>query len=189
MNRPSDPLGLKALEHTLQHTPLRKATGRVVEMVGPIIEAELPGATSGRLCKIGTDLAEIVGFRGRRALLMPLDRIDGVSYGAVVECLDTTLTVPVGPDLIGRVVDGLGQPLDDGPSLSHCPQRKVMTGAPNPMHRALVSEPILTGIRAIDGLCTLGRGQRISITSGSGVGKSTLLGMLARHVEAEVIVI
>jgi FliI/YscN family ATPase len=158
-------------------------------MVGPVIEAELPGATSGRLCRIGTDLAEIVGFRGRKALLMPLDRIDGVSYGAVVECLDTTLTAPVGADLIGRVVDGLGEPLDDGPSLEHCPRKRVVAEAPNPMQRNLVTDPILTGIRAIDGLCTLGRGQRISITSGSGVGKSTLLGMLARHVEAEVIVI
>ncbi len=189
MNTNRDVLGIDALRLGLSRAPLRRATGRVVEMVGPVIEAELPGATTGRLCRVGSNLAEIVGFRSGRALLMPLDRMEGVSYGAVIEGLDMTLTAPVGPDLIGRVVDGLGEPLDGGPSLSHCPRRAVTLQAPNPMRRALVSEPIETGVRVIDGLCLLGRGQRISITSGSGVGKSTLLGMLARHVDAEVIVI
>ena len=186
---PAPLLDLPALRKSLGHAQLRRASGRVVERVGPIIEAELPGATTGTLCRIGEDLAEIVGFRSGRALLMPLDSMDGVRYGAPVECLDTSLSVPVGPDLIGRVVDGLGEPLDGGASLAHCPRRRVSLQVPNPMGRALINEPIVTGVRVIDGLCTLGRGQRIMIASGSGVGKSTLLGMLARHIDAEIIVI
>ena len=178
------------LRDALGHAQLQQTTGRVVHAVGPLMEAEMPGATLGAICEAGHGkLCEVVGFKGTRALLMPLETIEGVAYGTKVVSRDRAIWAPVGPELLGRVVNGLGKPMDGGPPLVTSERRSVMAKAPNPLDRPLISEPIYTGVRAIDGLITLGAGQRISIMSGSGVGKSTLLGMLARNVECDINVI
>jgi flagellum-specific ATP synthase len=176
------------LRRAVEGTPLRRVVGRVVQVVGPVITAELPGATVGALCYVAGKPCEIVGFTGHRALLIALD--DGaVTYGAPVELSQDVLRVGVGDALIGRVLDGLGRPIDGLPPPEVTARRSVHAEAPDPMSRSVISEPLETGVRAIDGLNTLGKGQRITITAGSGVGKSTLLGMLARHVKADVNVV
>jgi len=176
------------LKRAIEGTPLRRVVGRVVQVVGPVITAELPGATVGALCYVSGKPCEIVGFTGHRALLIALD--DGsVTYGAPVELSQNVLRVGVGDGLIGRVLDGLGRPIDGLGPLDITALRSVNAEAPDPMSRSVISEPLQTGVRAIDGLCTLGKGQRITISAGSGVGKSTLLGMLARHVHTDVNVV
>ncbi len=176
------------LRRAVEGTPLRRVVGRVVQVVGPVITAELPGATVGALCYVAGKPCEIVGFTGHRALLIALD--DGaVTYGAPVELSQDVLRVGVGDALVGRVLDGLGRPIDGLPDPEVTARRSVNAEAPDPMSRSVISEPLETGVRAIDGLNTLGKGQRITITAGSGVGKSTLLGMLARHVKADVNVV
>jgi len=178
------------LADALSHAQLQQTTGRVVHAVGPLLEAELPGATLGSICEAGHGkLCEVVGFKGNRALLMPLETIEGVAYGTKVISRDSAIWVPVGPELLGRVVNGLGKAMDGGPPITTRERRPVIAKAPNPLARPLISKPIYTGVRAIDGLITLGEGQRISIMSGSGVGKSTLLGMLAKNVASDVNVI
>jgi len=120
---------------------------------------------------------------------MPLDATDGVAFGAKVSTLDDAISVNVCDDLLGRVLDGLGRPMDGGAPIPPTHRRRITSEAPAAMRRALISRPIATGVRVIDGLLTLGRGQRISIMAGSGVGKSTLLGMLARNMQADVNVV
>lgn len=181
-------LRTELLRRTLEGTPLRRVVGRVVQVVGPVITAELPGATVGALCYVAGKPCEIVGFTGHRALLIALD--DGaVTYGAPVELSQNVLRVGVGDGLIGRVVDGLGRPIDSKGPLDTRALRRVSGDVPDPMSRSVISEALQTGVRAIDGLCTLGKGQRIMIAAGSGVGKSTLLGMIARHVRVDVSVV
>ncbi len=176
------------LARLVEQTPLRKVVGRVVQVVGPVVTAELPGATVGALCYIGDRPFEIVGFTGCKATLIALDG-GSVSHGASVELSQDVLQVGVGERLIGRVLDGLGRAIDGGPPLHPNSSRRVNAEAPDPMQRSMIEEPLETGVRAIDGLCTLGKGQRIIISAGSGVGKSTLLGMLARHVRVDVNVV
>jgi flagellum-specific ATP synthase len=144
----------------------------------------------GGLCKIGEDtLCEVVGFRDRRALLMPLDSLTGVSFGAKVSTVEGSIKVSVGEELVGRILDGLGRPMDGGPNLRTLEQRRVEGKPLDPLARTLIAEPLETGVRVLDGLLTIGKGQRIAVMSGSGVGKSTLMGMLARNVRADVNVI
>ncbi len=168
--------------------------GKVSNVVGLVIEASLPNATMGELCQIHTRngeviRAEIVGFKGEKVLLMPLDQTVGIAPGSRVERSPKPLTVEVGPELLGRVIDGLGNPLDGkGPIFADIKQ-PVYNDPPNPLTRERISEILPTGIRSIDGLVTIGRGQRVGIFAGSGVGKSVLLGMIARYTEAEVNVI
>lgn len=181
-------LRMHDLTRSIEQTPLRKVIGRVVQVVGPVVTAELPGATVDALCYIGGRPFEIVGFTGHRATLIALDG-GTVSHGAQVELSQDVLQVGVGERLIGRVLDGLGRPIDGGPPVIADASRRVNGEAPDPMQRAMIDEPLQTGVRAIDGLCTLGKGQRIIISAGSGVGKSTLLGMLARHVTVDVNVV
>lgn len=131
----------------------------------------------------------MVGFRGEDALLMPLGEVKGVQRGALVEALQQPLKVGVGPGMVGRVVGPLGEPLDGGP-LWEVAQERVLEGeAPAALERAPIRERLLTGVRAIDHLLTLGKGQRVGIFAGSGVGKSTLLGMIARRNQAPVTVV
>lgn len=181
-------LRMGALRRAVEQTPLRRVAGRVVQVVGPVVTAELPGATVDALCYIGGKPFEIVGFTGHRATLIALDG-GAVSHGAPVELSQDVLKVGVGDRLIGRVLDGLGRPIDGGPPLLTDAMRPVNGEAPDPMQRSMITEPLQTGVRAIDGLCTLGKGQRIIISAGSGVGKSTLLGMLARQVHVDVNVV
>ncbi len=168
--------------------------GRVSQVVGLVIEANLPNGTLGELCAIHAKSgnlirAEIVGFRGDKVLLIPLDETVGISPGNRVSRSPQPLSVLVGTPLLGRILDGLGNPIDGkGPILAK--ERKlVYNSPPNPLVRQRINEVLTTGIRAIDGLVTIGKGQRVGIFSGSGVGKSVLLGMLARFTDADVNVI
>jgi flagellum-specific ATP synthase len=168
--------------------------GRVTDVVGLVIEATGPAAPIGALCDVATSdgtivAAEMVGFRDGRALLMPLGELAGVGPGSRVTLRRIAPTVAVGEGMLGRVVDGLGRPLDDrGPLRTTA--RVPLVGRPvNPLERAAIDEPLDLGVRAVNALLTCGRGQRIGIFAGSGVGKSALLGMMARYTRADLNVI
>lgn len=168
--------------------------GRISRVVGLALEAQGPRAQLGELCRVhrtgnGTLLAEVTGFRDGRTLLTPLGDPGGVGPGNLVEAMSTVLGVMVGPGLLGRVLDGLGRPIDSLGPLDACSWRPVDCPAPPAMERPPIGLPLPTGVRAIDGVLTCGRGQRMGIFAGSGVGKSTLLGMMARFTGAEVNVI
>lgn len=178
----------------LEETSLLKVYGRVCQVVGLVIESNGPSARTGDICLIsagdGEEIqAEVVGFRGDRTLLMPLGDPAGVRAGALVLGTGRCLRVPTGLGLLGRVLDGLGLPMDGQGPLDVQGTYPVQNGAPNAMQRGLIERRLATGVRAIDGLLTLGEGQRIGIFAGSGVGKSTLLGMVARSSMADVNVI
>lgn len=170
-------------------------TGKVERMVGLIVEARGPGGTVGELCRIrdreGRDLldAEVVGFREGKVLLMPLSWTHGVGPGCEVLALGRPLAVPVGTSLTGRILDGLGRPADGRPLSPGLELRSVENDPPHPLERRRITEPLGLGVKAIDGILTCGKGQRMGIFSGSGVGKSTLLGMIARFTQADVNVI
>lgn len=168
--------------------------GKVSQVVGLVIEASLPGGKLGELCEIYTEdnpvvRAEVVGFRGESVLLMPLDEIIGISPGSRVKRSPRPLSIPVGSQLLGRVIDGLGNPIDGKGPIRTEERQNVYNIPPNPLQRVRISTPIVTGIRAIDGLLTIGKGQRVGIFSGSGVGKSVALGMIAKYTNAQVNVI
>jgi len=168
--------------------------GRITDVVGLVIEASGPNAKIGEVCMIqsgsGSELpCEVVGFRGDKTLLMPLGELDGTRVGAKIRATGACLTVPTGVGLLGRTLDGLGQPLDGLGPLRFTARYPVLATPPNPLQRERISKPLETGVRAIDGLMTLGQGQRLGIFAGSGVGKSTLLGMIARNCKADVNVI
>ncbi len=169
--------------------------GKVAKVLGLVIEATGPAGALGDLCRLrvarrGTSvLAEIVGFRDDRLLLMPLGDMEGVAPGAEVTLLGHPLTAPAGEGLLGRVLDGVGRPIDGRGRLEAPHTVPTRSLPPDPLARRRVSRPLATGVRAVDGLLTIGLGQRIGIFAGSGVGKSTLLGMIARRTEADVNVI
>jgi flagellum-specific ATP synthase len=167
--------------------------GRVAEVVGIVIESDGPQARIGDLCCVEAGKewipAEVVGFRDERVLLMPLGELSGVRAGCLVESSGSCLRVPVGENLLGRTLDGLGNPMDEMGALEEETTYPIYGTPPNALQRQLICEPLPTGVRAIDGLLTLGQGQRLGIFSGSGVGKSTLLGMVARNCAADVNVI
>jgi type III secretion system H+-transporting two-sector ATPase len=169
--------------------------GRVTELVGLLIRAAVPGARVGEVCLIRSPhsarelRAEVVGFRGSEVILMPLGDIHDVAMGAEVVSTGAPLTVRVGDGLLGRVLDGLGQPADGRGVVEDAQERAVAARPPDPLRRRRVLKPLSTGVRAIDGLLTVGEGQRVGIYAAAGVGKSTLLGMLARNTEADVNVI
>jgi len=170
-------------------------TGLVRQVVGLTIESVGPLAKIGDLCRIypKTDgqpvIAEVVGFKGHHILLMPFGPVSGIGSGSKVVSLGTALQVPVGESLRGRILNGLGEPMDDlGPIL---PETHYQSDnlPPNPLARQRIEQPLSLGISAIDGLLTCGQGQRMGIFAGSGVGKSTLLGMIARNAQADINVI
>ena len=169
--------------------------GRVTELVGLLIRASVPGARVGEVCLIRSPhsaralRAEVVGFRGSEVILMPLGDIQDVAMGAEVVSTGAPLTVRVGDALLGRVLDGLGEPADGRGPVEDAQGRAVTARPPDPLRRRRVLKPLSTGVRAIDGLLTVGEGQRVGIYAAAGVGKSTLLGMLARNTEADVNVI
>lgn len=187
--------GLSLRRERLREVDPLLFTGRVERMVGLIVEARGPGGTVGELCRIrdreGGDLleAEVVGFREGKVLLMPLSWTHGVGPGCEVLALGRPLCVPVGEELMGRILDGLGRPADNRPLPPGLEMRPVENDPPHPLERRRITEPLGLGIKAIDGLLTCGKGQRMGIFSGSGVGKSTLLGMIARYTQAHVNVI
>lgn len=169
--------------------------GRVTRVVGLVIEASGLEVGLGELCRVSslTDdrsvLAEVVGFHERGLLLMPLGEIDGLHPGSMVRPLGRTFGIQVGPGLLGRVIDALGRPIDGKGPLVLPDRVALVAEPPAPLERQVVAAPLECGVRAMDGVLTVGRGQRIGIFAGSGVGKSTLLGMVARHASADVNVI
>lgn len=168
--------------------------GRVDQVIGLVIESIGPSVSVGDRCMIssrrnGDVLAEVVGFRGNRALLMPLGDMEGVSPGATVTATDEPFTVGVGPGLLGRIVDGLGQPIDGKGNLEIETRFPINQPPPDPLSRKPIREPLSTGIKSIDALITCGKGQRFGVFSGSGVGKSVLMGMIARNTSADINVI
>ena len=182
-------LGLDQLKDHIRGASKVRQIGRVLQVVGTIIEAELPGVAVGAIADVGDTQVEVVGFRENRALLMPLGELEGISHGDPVRVRGTSLAIPVGPGLLGRVIDPLGVPLDGEPLRDCSNRRSLHADPPKAMSRSRIESALPTGIRAIDGLLTLGEGQRIAIMAGSGVGKSTLLGMAARNSQAEVNVV
>ena len=172
--------------------------GRIENVSGVMVEATGVPAAIGELCRIRRGPvgapnalvdAEVVGFRGNTTLLMPHGDILGIAPNQPVIALKRPFSVPVGRELLGRMLDGFGAPLDNGPRIPELELRCVRTDSPDPMSRKPVHDPLQTGVRAIDGFTTLGRGQRLGIFAGSGVGKSTLLGQITRGTDAQVIVV
>jgi len=188
------------LDWDLYHRTLADLTtvvryGRVSQIIGLTIEVEGLHAQIGELCYVIPEVgdaeipAEVMGFRDNRTLLMPLGEMQGIGPGSAVRSTGTSFMVPVGDSLLGRVLNGLGQPIDNkGPLVRTCEYSSNGT-APHPLGRKRISEPLETGVRVIDGFLTVGKGQRIGIFAGSGVGKSTMLGMIARHARSDVSVI
>ncbi|MCR4567160.1 MAG: flagellar protein export ATPase FliI [Pseudobutyrivibrio sp.] len=174
-----------------------KSLGKVVKVVGLTIESVGPEAKLRDLCEIiveGSDQrikAEVVGFKDKRLLLMPYENVEGIGVGCMVENTGHPLGVPVGDQLLGHLVDGLGMPsdIDDLSEFEDLPEYPAEADPPDPMARVIIKEPLSLGVKAVDGLITVGKGQRIGIFAGSGVGKSTLMGMFARNTKAQVNVI
>lgn len=171
-----------------------KFSGKVNQVLGLTIEGDGPAVNIGEHCLIkmpdGRYLsAEAVGFKSGRVLLMPLGNMPGISPGAEILATGQQLRVEVGNELLGRVLDGLGNPMDEKGALLTGNFYPLETAPPNPLYRQRIHAPLAMGIRAIDGLLTCGRGQRVGIFAGSGVGKSTLLGMIARNTDADINVI
>lgn len=175
-------------------SPIR-VLGRVTKVIGLTIESAGPDARLGEVCWLypkgrGRAIqAEVVGFRDEHVLLMPLGEMEGVAPGCEVQSTGRSFTIQVGPELLGRVIDGLGRPLDGKGPLGAGVAQAVHRTPPNPLMRRRIDAPLELGVRAIDGCLCCGLGQRIGIFSGSGVGKSTLLGMIARNTAADVNVI
>ncbi len=169
--------------------------GKVVNVVGLTIESAGPDAKLGDLCRIIPDeesgmspiLAEVVGFKDKKTLLMPYDNVEGIGLGCIVENTGYPLTVTVSDSLLGKILNGLGKPVAGGEAEGV--EYPVDAAPPAPMSRAIIDEILSLGVRAVDGLITVGKGQRIGIFAGSGVGKSTLMGMFARNTKADINVI
>jgi len=178
--------GIKAL-------PAGDLLGRVSKVVGLLVESRGPEASVGEQVLIRmadrTITAEVVGFQDKQVLLMPVENTDGIRPGLMVEATGHLPDLPVSDDLLGRIIDPLGRPLDGGPPIRATAHVPIHGQPPNPMSRRRIGEVLSTGVRALDGLLTLGKGQRVGIFAGSGVGKSTLLGMIARYTSAQVNVI
>lgn len=169
--------------------------GKIDKVIGMMIESIGPECKVGDLCKIyGKSKqkyikAEVVGFKGNKVVLMPYDEAEGISAGNLVETTHTALTIGISDDLIGRVINAMGEPIDGKGPIKHTQQAKVQSLVSNPLSRPRIQDTLEFGVKAIDGLLTIGKGQRMGIFSGSGVGKSTLMGMIARNVKTDVNVI
>lgn len=188
-------ISLKRYHDALNKIDTFKRTGKVTQVVGMTIESQGPSVELGEICHLfnlkqtSYIKAEVVGFRENRVLLVPLGEVHGIGPGSLVVATHDFLTVSVGENLVGRILDGLGIPMDGKGPLDHSVQVPVQNNPPNPLKRKRITEPLSLGIKAIDGLLTCGKGQRMGIFAGSGVGKSTLLGMIARNTNADINVI
>jgi len=173
-----------------------KKLGKVVNVVGLTVESAGPDAILGDTCRIYTDVdksafitAEVVGFKDGKTLLMPYEVTNGIGLGALVENQGVPLSVRVGPFLLGQILDGMGRPLNGDINMSGGTDYSVEAAPPDPMSREIIDTVLPLGVKAVDGLITIGKGQRIGIFAGSGVGKSTLMGMFARNTKADINVI
>ena len=185
----------KAKYYNLISKTYYKKMGRVSKVIGLTVESIGPDAKLNDVCKIllrdkpGQHInAEVVGFKDNRIVLMPFENVDGIGPGCIVENTNEALNVNVGEGLLGKTVDGLGVPTD-GSELQSFERYPVEQTAPDPMDRVIINEILPLGVKAVDGLLTIGKGQRIGIFAGSGVGKSTLLGMFARNTKADINVV
>ncbi len=167
---------------------------KIVQVIGLVMESSGLSASMGEICAVYDGLkqigqAEVVGFRRKTTLLMSLGQLEGLRPGMEVMATGQVFSVKVGPQLLGRVLNGLGEPIDGKGAMLLRETGRVNNDPPNPLDRRRISEPMITGIRAIDGFKTVGKGQRVGLFAGSGVGKSVLLGMIARNCKAQVNVI
>lgn len=191
---PDIKLNLKKYHAALATAKPVRLHGKVTQVVGLVIEGYCPDTSVGAICEIkpleGDPIpAEVVGFRNNKTLLMPLGELRGVGLDSLISVRRDNATMGVGPEMLGRVIDGLGQPIDDKGPIPVEEEYPIYALPVNPMSRPPIRKPLDLGIRSINGLLTCGQGQRVGIMAGSGVGKSTLLGMIARYTEADVNVI
>lgn len=188
-------LNLNKYSQNLNDLNVTKDIGKVTKVSGLIIRGYVTGCSIGSVCEISAQggrkkiLSEVIGFDGREVLLMPLSDTHGVGHGAKIVLVHSRASVSVGAELLGRVVNGLGEPLDDKEALSMSEETSLYSFAVNPLDRNLIKEPLELGVRSIDSFLTVGRGQRMAIMAGSGVGKSVLLGMMAKNAKSDVNVI
>ena len=186
---------LQEYSNIIKTTNPIKEIGKVTEIIGLIIEADGPQSSIGDLCYIYNKLddepiwAEVVGFRTPKILLMPLGSMEGLQPGAIVTNTGSAMKIKVGEQLIGRVLDGLGRPIDNLGEINSQKLYSTNADAINPLKRRRIEEPLSLGIRSVDGFTTVGKGQRLGIFAGSGVGKSTTLGMMAKNTSADMNVI
>jgi len=191
----SKPINLQRYHDRLAAVEPLMLCGKVTQVVGLVIEANGPAGRIGGICEIhpmGNQpavRAEIQGFRGNRVLLMPLEEIRGIGPGSLVVARNERATIAVGDGLLGRVIDGLGSPIDGKGPIRSKAAYPIYGNPINPLERKRINQPLDIGIRAINGLLSVGCGQRMGIFSGSGVGKSVLMGMIARNTSADVNVI
>jgi len=179
---------------SLKHIRPFPSLGRVRKVLGPMVEVDGLHASIGRACDIhavdGENIqAEVVGFRNDNTILMPVGHIRGIAPGNAVRLRASPPGIHMGPELLGRVLDGLGEPMDDRPLKASGPFRPLFGERLNPCHRHIIDKPLQLGVRSIDACLTVGSGQRVGLFSGSGVGKSSLMGMMARNSNADVNVI
>ncbi len=194
MTQPTFTPDLSRLQQAIRNVKPYRMSGRVVQVVGLTIEAVGLDCHIGEICEVRglqSDVVqtEVVGFRQDRALLMPLGDIQGIQPGSPVFPISKSFLTPVGTGLLGRVLDGLGRPIDGGNLPEGMITASTNNPPPHPLQRNPIREPLVTGIRVIDGLLTCGKGQRMGIFAGSGVGKSTLMGAIARNSKSDISVI
>ncbi len=187
-------INLQRYKDLINRTQTLRFVGKVIEIVGLIIEADGPKCSIGDLCYIYLDNenkleAEVVGFKESGILLMPLGTMDGLKPGSIVINTGSSMKIRVGKELIGRVLDGLGNPIDNLGIINSQTLYSTFGKEINPLNRELIRTPLSLGLRSVDGFMTIGRGQRIGIFAGSGVGKSTTLAMMAKNTEADLNVI
>ncbi len=188
-------IDFKKYKNALEESDLVKYTGHVSQVVGLTIESRGPAVNLGEICNIYPVKgsfpikAEVVGFKENIVCLMPLGNMSGVGPGSIIEATGESLSIKVSEDMLGRVIDGLGGIIDGKDGINNGILYPIESKPPNPITRKIITEILPVGVKAIDGLLTIGKGQRIGIFSGSGVGKSTLMGMIARNTKADVNVI
>ena len=189
-------MDLKGFAEKLKGFDSRRSMGKIEKIIGMTVEASGPECNIGDVCRVYKKgeqdsfiYAEAVGFQADKVLLMPYTDIEGIGPGSIVDNTGKQLMVKTGNALIGRIVDAIGNPLDDGGEIHYTGEMPISGIPVNPLARPKIAEPLELGVKAIDGTCTLGKGQRIGIFAGSGVGKSTLMGMIAKKVKADLNVI
>jgi len=190
----TDPINLQHYYKKLARSESGLWRGRVTDVTGLLVESKGPPVAVGAFCEIETFggkriRTQVIGFRNGRILSMPLEEIDGLQPDDPIVARSEDARITVGPSLLGRVLDGFGQPMDSGPAITEHESYDLYRRPPNPLDRKHITEPLTTGVRAIDSILPCGKGQRIGIFGGSGVGKSTLLGAMCKHNSADVTVV
>ena len=193
-------MNFTAVRDAVKQADLFRYKGKIEKIIGMTIEASGPVANIGDVCRIYRKnengkaddsfiYGEVVGFTGGKVMLMPYTDIEGIGPGSIVDNTGRQLQVGVGDELVGRIINAIGEPIDGGPPINTTARYSIAGEPVNPLTRPRIDDIIPFGVKAIDGLLTIGRGQRMGIFAGSGVGKSTLLGMIAREVQADINVI